>query len=517
MSEGWACVFAVWYIFQEKLEYVSIVLTYCSLFIKFDSASFIASLSAPRDSFVFFILVPLAVMNLASETLHHVSSTINKVLSQYSEVQAVFQLIPEPYVLNIAVHPSSPHDFRSESFVHSVYNRISIPTDRAMSRKFFTYGQREKRYFEVPAFTLAHSLSENKVSYSSSVDPALDVLDRHTFLHVGYRISLCGRWILAACIDQRGEAHAMGVWSTQPYTPTDKNKKNDEFGVDVPVISDEMYIVNKVWDFAMQVAEKANVEWRIVIAKSGNMSVIELDGKFSLHDMDDSNIFSAWITHLYTALHSNMQVPMHVSLLNVEQSVPWIILPLPAPQSTGHFAPNSKNPTSSRSTPGSVKISSKNQFFVDTATTTYGLLQKDTLPISVPPTLNDIGLSTDLVINKPLSVDDDDYSIVDDYPLLPLSSSTLVCMPDSSVLPQMVNIHLIYATKSEGCAYPNITSDAADSPQTLLHDITNSFYSLSVLSTARWDIAGTSLPFHLSAVETMRKALSTRNCVNSIR
>ncbi|GAW06244.1 proteophosphoglycan ppg4 [Lentinula edodes] len=464
--------------------------------------SFIASLPAPRDSFVFFILVPLAVMNLASETLHHVSSTINKVLSQYSEVQAVFQLIPEPYVLNTVVHPSSLHDFRSESFVHSVYNRILIPTDRAMSRKFFTYGQREKRYFEVPAFTLAHSLSENKVSYSSSVDPALDVLDRHTFLHVGYRISLCGRWILAACIDQRGEAHAMGVWSTQPYTPTDKNKKNDDSGVDVPVISDEMYIVNKVWDFAMQLAEKANVEWRIVIAKSGNMSVIELD---------------AWITHLYTALHSNVQAPMHVSLLNVEQSVPWIILPFPAPQSTGHSAPNSKNPTLFRSTPGSVKISSKNQFFVDTATTTYGLLQKDTLPISVPPTLNDIGLSTDLVINKPLSIDDDDYSLVDDYPLLPLSSSTLICIPDSSVLPQMVNIHLIYATKSEECAYPNITSDAADSPQNLLHDITNSFYSLSVLSTARRDIAGTSLPFHLSAVETMRKALSTRNGVDSIR
>lgn len=83
----------------------------------------------------------------------------------------------------------------------------------------------------------------------------------------------------------------MGVWSTQPYTPTDKNKKNDDSGVDVPVISDEMYIVNKVWDFAMQLAEKANVEWRIVIAKSGNMSVIELDGKSSLHDMDDTNIF----------------------------------------------------------------------------------------------------------------------------------------------------------------------------------------------------------------------------------
>ncbi|KAJ4471962.1 mediator complex subunit 13 C-terminal-domain-containing protein [Lentinula aciculospora] len=464
-------------------------------------ATFIASLSPQKDSFVFFILMPLSVMTFASETLCNVASAVDKTLNTYSEIQLLFQFIPEPHILNAAVHPSSPHDFRSECLLRSVYDRISTLSYRAMSRSFFEYGQKKKKYLEVPAFTLARPLSENKVSYSCSNTSALDVLDRHTFLHVGYGISSCGRWILASCIDQRGEAHAMGVWSTQSYI--DRDMKDDD--VDAAIMSDEMYMVNKVWDFAMQFAEKARVEWRIVFAKSGNMGVVELD---------------AWITHLYSALHSNSQTPLHISLLNVEKSVPWIILPLPTPpQSIGTVAPhtNSKGSSLSRSVSNSMKVSSKSQFFVDTAATTYGIFQKDTSPVSVPPTLDDISLSSDCVADAPLSDANDDYSLADNYPLLPLSSSTLVCVPDSSVLPQMVNIHLIYAAKSKGCAYPTLTSNAADSPQILLRDITNSFYHLSVLSTVRWKMATCSLPFHLGAVETMRKALSTRNGMGSLR
>ncbi|KAJ3785847.1 mediator complex subunit 13 C-terminal-domain-containing protein [Lentinula aff. detonsa] len=465
-------------------------------------ASFIASLPPPKDSSVFFILTPLSVMSLSSETLCYVFSAVNKTLKSYSEAQPLFQFVPEPHVLNAAVNSSSLHDFRSGSFLHSVYDRILMPSERAMSRKFFTYGQKEKKYFEVPAFTLARSLSETKVSYSSSTDPALDVLDRHILLHVGYGISSCGRWILASCIDQRGETHAMGVWSTQRRTPSDNERKDEMLGMDATMNLDELYTVNKVWNFAMQFAEKARVEWRIVFAKSGNMGVAELD---------------AWITHSYSVLHSNSQIPMHISILNVENSVPWTLTPASQTQSLGiaNQHPTSRGSSLSRSVPNSMKVSSKSQFFVDTNATTYELCQKDRLPVSVPPTLDDIGLSSDLV-DVSLPIENDDYSLADDQPLLPLSSSTLICVPDSSVLPRMVNIHLIYAAKSEGCAYPTVTSDAADSPQSLLRDITSSYYSLSVLSSARWETVS-SLPFHLGAVETMRKALSTRNCLESLR
>lgn len=147
-----------------------------------------------------------------------------------------------------------------------------------MSREFFTHGKRVKKYFQAPMFSLARSLNENKVSYSGATDPSLDVLDRHTFIHVGYQLSSCGRWILAACTDQRGEAQDLGVWSTQPGLQGNK-KDDDESCTDVSVVTDEMYVVGKVWEFAMQFAEKANVEWRIVFAKLGAMGAVELDGE----------------------------------------------------------------------------------------------------------------------------------------------------------------------------------------------------------------------------------------------
>ncbi|KAF9074701.1 mediator complex subunit 13 C-terminal-domain-containing protein [Rhodocollybia butyracea] len=458
-------------------------------------ASFVAGLSAPKDSFVFFVLTPLSLMTIASETLRLLFLAVKQTCA---EAQVLFQFIPEPYVLNTAVHPSSPHDFRSESLLDSVYNRILMPVDRAMARKFSIPGKPVKNFFEFPAFTLARTLTENKVSYSCSLDASLDVLDRHTFLHVGYQLSSCGKWILAACIDQRGEAHDMAVWSTQPYLPVGKK---GEVGLETGVISDEMYVVNKVWEFALQFAEKANVEWRIVFAKSGSMNSVELD---------------AWMTHLCTALYSisKTQPPIHVSLLSTERTAPWIIPPLPLSSISQHSNSFKGSSSLSRSVSGSVKASSKSQFFVDTSTVAYSLLQHDSLPIAAPPTLNDIGLASDYIVNMPAYLESDDHARSDHFPLLPLSSSALIHAPyltDSHTLPGMVCIHLLYTAKSEGCTYPAITSDLAESHRSLLCDITNSFHSLSILSSARWGMDGVNclLPFHLSAVETMRDALTS--------
>lgn len=83
-------------------------------------------------------------------------------------------------------------------------------------------------------------------------------------MHMGYRISSCGKWIFAACVDQRGEAHDLGVWLAQ--------KENTE-----------VHMVHQLWNFVMSFAKKASVEWRIVISKLGSMSSYELDGMSTLY------------------------------------------------------------------------------------------------------------------------------------------------------------------------------------------------------------------------------------------
>ena len=72
----------------------------------------------------------------------------------------------------------------------------------------------------------------------------------------------CGKWLLACCVDQRGEAHDLGVWL-------------------LPSESPETFISQHLWTFAVNFAKRESVEWRIVMAKLGLMDARELEGLYS--------------------------------------------------------------------------------------------------------------------------------------------------------------------------------------------------------------------------------------------
>lgn len=205
-------------------------------------------------------------MTLASPILRQVFSAVKKALKTYSEARVLFQLIPERLVFGSMGNPSSNFS-ELEILCVSIYNRILVAVDRSMSRRFFEHGERVRKYIQEPALTIARS-HHPKVTYNNVPHAALDVLDRHTFIHVGYQVSPCGKWILAACIDQRGEGHDLGVWLTQ--TPGEDDSDGD--------VSDEMFLARKVWDFAVQFAKRADVEWRMVLSKLGTMGENEVDG-----------------------------------------------------------------------------------------------------------------------------------------------------------------------------------------------------------------------------------------------
>lgn len=78
-------------------------------------------------------------------------------------------------------------------------------------------------------------------------------------LHVGYQVSVCGRWILGACVDAEGEAHDLKAWLT-------------------PDEGMEDFMVSQIWSFANEFAKRANIEWRIVISKLGLVTHSELNG-----------------------------------------------------------------------------------------------------------------------------------------------------------------------------------------------------------------------------------------------
>ena len=204
-------------------------------------------------------------MTLASPIFRQVLSAVNKALKTYSETQILFQLVPEQLIFGYIGNPSA-HFSGLQVLCASVYDRILLPVDRHMSRK---HGECVRKHFQEPAFTLARPM-HNKVSFIRAPHAPLDIMDRHTFVHIGYQVSPCGKWILAACVDQRGEAHDLGVWLTQP--PGD----GGESEVEMPK---EMYLAKKVWEFAVRFMKRANAEWRLVLSKLGAMGESEVKGQ----------------------------------------------------------------------------------------------------------------------------------------------------------------------------------------------------------------------------------------------
>lgn len=181
-------------------------------------------------------------------------------------MQILIHLVPEPVTTRSLSDPRSGHQ-GLESFVSNVYDRILQPVERAVPRRLFAHGAHTRAYFYAPAFSLARCPSSSargqtpRVSFVLETHPSsLDVVDRYTLLHVGYQLSTCGNWLNAVCVDARGEAQELGAWL-------------------VPGDSLDTFVVTQVWSFVHGFATRADVEWRIVIAKLGAMGVCELDSE----------------------------------------------------------------------------------------------------------------------------------------------------------------------------------------------------------------------------------------------
>ncbi|KAG6874003.1 hypothetical protein C0995_007960 [Termitomyces sp. Mi166 len=435
-------------------------------------ASLITSFPASQSSIV-FIVTPMPAMTLASPTLRQIFSAITKASKTYSEAQIHFQLVPEQLLHSTLINPA--FDYSTSDICCSIYNRILVPVDRTMSRNFFEHGVRVRKYFQEPALTLARPIY-SKATFVRAAHASLDVMDRETFLHVGYQVSQCGKLILAACVDQRGEAHDLGVWLMQ--TPGEADSED---------VSAEVFLVQKVWQFAIQFAKKANVEWRIVFSKLGAIGENELDAWTSCIDNNSRGLRISSFT-----------------LLSVEPDAPWTFI------STRSQIHAPKSPPTKVHNPSRASSSTKMQpqnIFTDITTTVFATSPYNSLPQSYPPSFADLGIflshvpedaghsATSGLERSPT------LSLPHPLPLIPRSSSTLICIPatPSPTSISMLHLHLLHNVRSSG--------STQDIPS--LHTaITHNFHELAVLARVRWRLNGNPiLPFHLAAVEAMRIAL----------
>ncbi|KAH7888131.1 mediator complex subunit 13 C-terminal-domain-containing protein [Phlebopus sp. FC_14] len=409
--------------------------------------SFLAALPVAQTSLVFYIAIPDFALTLASPLLRQILSTIKRLQKSRPEPPILFQLIPEQLITtnDLAVGLA---DF--ENLCFSVYQRVVRPVERIMPRKILDAGEETRGYFRDPPFTLARSLSATVEFNQSGPSRTLDVLDRHTLLHVGYKFSSCGKWLLATCVDQRGESFDVGSWLTQ-----------DEV---------EPSAVLQVWNFAVQFARMANVEWRLVISKLGLMSSNELD---------------AWIHHLSATMPLCRDLPpFQVILLSVDRNVSWSLV--------SRQPPHSGEQTTLRRSPG--KDVTKSIYVDVTMTTTYAIYPNIRIPLPTPAARQwaDSSFVPDIEGTTPSET----------APILPVSSTILVHSPSNRPNPVYctLHIHLLHTCK---CSGSSLTIPDAVTHQ----DITRNYHELAVLARLNGHVEYPLLPLHLAALETMHDAL----------
>ncbi|KAG6918518.1 hypothetical protein DXG01_013880 [Tephrocybe rancida] len=465
--------------------------------LRFDSsfrktlASLIASLPCPPSHLIFFVVTPLGTLTLSSPTLRHIFSALSKARTAYSKAQLHFHLVPESLVLSpsLSVSPIPSSGSPAHEFVLGLYDRLQVPVDRTMARRFFENGERVRRYFQEPAFTLAR-VGPGKAKFVRAAKAALDVLDRGTMVQVGYAMSRCGRWVLAACVDERGEAHELGVWGALGGGEEevqgdeegggggegDENGEGEEQG--------ETRVVRKVWEFAMQFMKKANVEWRVVFSKLGPVGEAELDAWTSWIDANSRGLRIASFT-----------------LLSVEPDAPWTFCST-RPQHSRSPTPKSPHLKAHTTTRTSSNAKGPQNIFTDVSTTTFVTPPYTSLPQSYPPTFADLGLSLSHIPEA--DQHHHTLSLPHLLPLLPRSTTTLVSVPNtpSPTAISMLHLHLLHTVRPPGATAP------LEDDSTLHTAITQNFHELAVLARARWRLdVNPVLPFHLAAVEAMRIAL----------
>jgi mediator of RNA polymerase II transcription subunit 13, fungi type len=204
---------------------------------------------------VIYVVIPSSAASLDSTAMRQVLSTIKRADKLPS--QFLFHLVPESMMLGPADDRSLGR-YRLSALVRDVYDRILQPSPVSMGRRLVTALPSYK--FVTPAFILSRPTMP-RVKFVREANPTVvDVMDRSTLLHVGYALVGNGKWIIAVCVDEYGEAHDVGVWHSQAE-------------------NSETHLVMQVWSFALQFSRQANIEWRIAITKLGCMGEEETNGE----------------------------------------------------------------------------------------------------------------------------------------------------------------------------------------------------------------------------------------------
>lgn len=208
---------------------------------------------------IVYVIVPTTFANLSHPAAIPVLGSISDINDQLikSPGKLVFHLVPEVFVSHgrsLSHHP----DFSFERLALSVYDSIPRIVDREYSRLSASVYPVRKGV-DAYAFVLANPRPPKAMFVEKWPPPISGMFDRYTFLHIGYNVTSDGDWLGATGVTENGDSQESRIWRLYDEEP--------------------LALVKTVLEFALKLARKADVEWRVTIAKSGPMSAFEFEGE----------------------------------------------------------------------------------------------------------------------------------------------------------------------------------------------------------------------------------------------
>ncbi|GAA5893124.1 uncharacterized protein JCM6883_007574 [Sporobolomyces salmoneus] len=313
------------------------------------------------------------------------------------------------------------------------------------------------RLYQAPAIKLS-PVRPRRIGFDMNFPVStLAVQQRHRFLHVCYSSSPANSdgtadWIHLASIDDTGE-----IWRTV-----------NRLMKAAPGAAGDVLKARCVWQCVLQLLITVDVEWRIVICRLGEPSIVEI---------------RAWDSMLKDQLTSSIRRPLHATFVYCDLNPPLSIQPsTEKPRRTSVQS----DTISEEGELNLVSRPSKTDPLFDTEPTILSFTPSE--PINVLPEVNLFAPASTYLIHVP-RVPSFTHSTVD-------SSS-----PSSTGSPapiSVIGIHFLLSHASRSSSYT--TSPLSD----LVKDVRQSYAELGALAKVRSNMNGR-LPWHLEAVRIAKE------------
>lgn len=231
-------------------------------------ASLIDAISPEEPkSTVIFVSIPPTVASLGFPNFRQLLLFFQRLRSTRPSI--LFHLISDQLTLHVLKFPKSRY-MGMDQVACRIYDRLLHPVKRPMRSRFALlpgFGNPEE-YFHAPSYTLVGPDPSFQMSAASKY--TLGVTERHMLFHFAYRLSACERWLAVTCVDQAGHATNVKVWALGDIGEGSEYNRATN-------------IVQRLWSFIIECARMADIEWRIIISKVGDMEEVELQGTSKIH------------------------------------------------------------------------------------------------------------------------------------------------------------------------------------------------------------------------------------------